>query len=78
MKISQPKPFLFERGKRAVLFLHGFTGNSADCRMMARFLEKKVILVMDRNIRGMVFRQKNLSILDQMIGGRTSWKDIIF
>ncbi|MDF1508932.1 carboxylesterase [Robertmurraya sp. DFI.2.37] len=41
MKISQPKPFLFERGKRAVLFLHGFTGNSADCRMMARFLEKK-------------------------------------
>lgn len=41
MKISQPKPFLFERGKRAVLFLHGFTGNSADCRMMARFLEGK-------------------------------------
>lgn len=41
MKISQPKPFTFERGKRAVLLLHGFTGNSADCRMLARFLEKK-------------------------------------
>lgn len=41
MKIIQPKPFTFEQGKRAVLFLHGFTGNSADCRMLARFLEKK-------------------------------------
>lgn len=41
MKIVAPKPFTFERGKRAVLFLHGFTGNSADCRMLARFLEAK-------------------------------------
>lgn len=41
MKVTLPKPFTFERGKRAVLFLHGFTGNSADCRMLARFLEKK-------------------------------------
>lgn len=40
MKISQPKPFFFEGGKRAVLMLHGFTGNSADVRMMGRFLEK--------------------------------------
>lgn len=41
MKISLPKPFTFERGKRAVLFLHGFTGNSSDCRMVARHLEKQ-------------------------------------
>lgn len=41
VKILQPKPFTFESGKRAVLLLHGFTGNSADCRMLARFLEKK-------------------------------------
>lgn len=41
MRLIQPKPFLFESGKRAVLLLHGFTGNSADCRMLARFLEKK-------------------------------------
>lgn len=41
MKIVPPKPFTFERGKRAVLFLHGFTGNSSDCRMLARFLEAK-------------------------------------
>lgn len=41
MRIAQPKPFFFEEGKRAVLLLHGFTGTSADVRMLGRFLEKK-------------------------------------
>ncbi|XJZ26875.1 alpha/beta hydrolase [Bacillota bacterium Lsc_1132] len=41
MKVSTPQPFTFEAGKRAVLLLHGFTGNSADVRMLGRFLEKK-------------------------------------
>lgn len=41
MRIAQPKPFFFESGKRAVLLLHGFTGTSADVRMLGRFLEKK-------------------------------------
>lgn len=41
MKIAAPKPFLFEAGKRAVLLLHGFTGSSADVRMLGRFLQKK-------------------------------------
>lgn len=41
MKISKPTPFTFEAGKRAVLLLHGFTGHSADVRMLGRFLEKK-------------------------------------
>lgn len=41
MKIKLPKPFTFEAGPRAVLLLHGFTGHSADVRMMGRFLEKK-------------------------------------
>ncbi|MFS0863968.1 alpha/beta hydrolase [Fredinandcohnia sp. 179-A 10B2 NHS] len=41
MKIVAPKPFTFEGGERAVLLLHGFTGNSADVRMLGRFLEKK-------------------------------------
>lgn len=41
MKITQSKPFFFESGKRAVLLLHGFTGTSADVRMLGRFLEKK-------------------------------------
>lgn len=41
MRISQPKPFFFKSGPRAVLLLHGFTGNSADVRMLGRFLETK-------------------------------------
>lgn len=40
MRVSQPKPFFFKSGPRAVLLLHGFTGNSADVRMLGRFLEK--------------------------------------
>ena len=41
MKHSFTAPFTFEAGKRAVLLLHGFTGSSADVRMLGRFLEKK-------------------------------------
>ncbi len=41
MKIQLPKPFFFEEGKRAVLLLHGFTGNSSDVRLLGRFLQKK-------------------------------------
>lgn len=41
MKIKQPQPFTFEAGNRAVLLLHGFTGHSADVRMLGRYLEKK-------------------------------------
>lgn len=40
MKIKLPEPFTFEAGPRAVLLLHGFTGHSADVRMLGRFLEK--------------------------------------
>ena len=41
MKKLVPKPFTFKAGKRAVLMLHGFTGNSADVRIMGRFLQEK-------------------------------------
>ncbi|MGE7778530.1 alpha/beta hydrolase [Peribacillus sp. NPDC097264] len=41
MKMKLQKPFTFEGGKRAVLLLHGFTGNSADVRMLGRYLEKR-------------------------------------
>ncbi|MFL6516850.1 MAG: carboxylesterase, partial [Bacillus sp. (in: firmicutes)] len=34
MKVVIPKPFTFKGGKRAILLLHGFTGNSADVRML--------------------------------------------
>lgn len=40
LRIIKPKPFTFESGPRAVLLLHGFTGNSADVRMLGRYLEK--------------------------------------
>ncbi len=43
MQIKLPKPFFFEEGKRAVLLLHGFTGNSSDVRQLGRFLQKKGI-----------------------------------
>src|SRR5690625_33337 len=41
MKIIEPRPFTFEAGKRAVLLLHAFTGDSADVRMLGRFLQGK-------------------------------------
>src|SRR5690625_5184857 len=41
LKIKKPEPFTFEAGPRAVLLLHGFTGHTADVRMLGRFLEKK-------------------------------------
>lgn len=41
MRKAENKPFFFEAGPRAVLLLHGFTGSSADVRMLGRFLEKQ-------------------------------------
>lgn len=41
MNKSLSQPFFFQAGSRAVLLLHGFTGSSADVRMLGRFLEKK-------------------------------------
>lgn len=38
MKIIPPKPFTFEAGKRAVLLLHGFTGNTNDVKRLGRYL----------------------------------------
>ncbi|MEG0471146.1 MAG: carboxylesterase [Solibacillus sp.] len=40
MKKAISAPFIFEAGSRAVLLLHGFTGSSADVRILGRFLEK--------------------------------------
>ncbi|TDL78851.1 alpha/beta hydrolase [Peribacillus frigoritolerans] len=41
MKRVLPKPFIFEGGDRAVLLLHGFTGNTADVRMLGRYLNER-------------------------------------
>ncbi|MRX72311.1 alpha/beta fold hydrolase [Bacillus lacus] len=41
MKKVLPKPFTFKGGEKAVLLLHGFTGNTADVRMLARYLNER-------------------------------------
>ncbi|MED2971831.1 alpha/beta fold hydrolase [Fictibacillus sp. B-59209] len=41
MKLVSAKTFTFEGGKRAVLLLHGFTGNTVDVRELGRFLNEK-------------------------------------
>ena len=38
MKIIAPKPFTIEAGKRAVLLLHGFTGNTNDVKRLGKYL----------------------------------------
>lgn len=41
MKIIPPKPFMIEKGSRAVLLLHGFTGNTNDVKRLGRFLSER-------------------------------------
>ncbi|ANZ94795.1 alpha/beta hydrolase [Brochothrix thermosphacta] len=43
MKLRQAEPFYFKKGPKAFLLLHGFTGNTADVRMLGRFLEDQNI-----------------------------------
>lgn len=71
MKLASPKPFTFEGGDRAVLLLHGFTGNSADVRMLGRYLEKKATLATPRFIKVMVCLQNSLFIQVPKTGGKT-------
>lgn len=73
MKLASPKPFTFEGGDRAVLLLHGFTGNSADVRMLGRFLEKKAILATPQFIKVMVYHQSSLFTQALKIGGKMLW-----
>ncbi|MBU8805109.1 carboxylesterase [Bacillus subtilis] len=41
MKVVTPKPFTFKGGDKAVILLHGFTGNTADVRMLGRYLNER-------------------------------------
>ncbi|WP_226793722.1 alpha/beta hydrolase [Bacillus sp. B1-b2] len=42
MKLVEQKPLIFEGdNKRAVLLLHGFTGNTSDVRLLGRYLNTK-------------------------------------
>lgn len=72
MKIRLPEPFFFEEGKRAVLLLHGFTGNSSDVRQLGRFLQKKVIQVMHRTMKVTGYPRKNCLHLVPTYGGAKS------
>ncbi|MFD1418033.1 alpha/beta hydrolase [Companilactobacillus keshanensis] len=40
MKILQPKPFFFNKGNKAVILLHSFSGTPNDMRLMGRTLER--------------------------------------
>ena len=53
MQIKLPQPFFFEEGKRAVLLLHGFTGNSSDVRQLGDAYRRKATLLMRLNTKGM-------------------------
>lgn len=41
MKLIAPKPFITEAGKRAVLLLHGFTGNTNDVKRLGKYLSDR-------------------------------------
>jgi len=73
MRIAQPKPFFFEAGKRAVLLLHGFTGNSSDVRMLGRFLEKNGYTSLAPHYKGHGVPPEELI----HTGPSDWWKDVI-
>lgn len=68
MQIRLPEPFFFEEGNRAVLLLHGFTGNSSDVRQLGRFLQKRVTLLMRHNMMVMQHHRKRYFNLAHLHG----------
>ncbi len=68
MKIQAPQPFMFKEGERAVLLLHGFTGHSADMRMLGRFLQKK-----GYTSYGPIYRGHGQAPEDLLSGGADAW-----
>ncbi|WP_042351619.1 alpha/beta hydrolase [Bacillus massiliigorillae] len=41
MKVIAPKPFYYRGGNKAVLLLHGFTGNTVDVRKLGKYLQER-------------------------------------
>ncbi|USK61524.1 alpha/beta hydrolase [Peribacillus asahii] len=41
MKVVTPKPFMYKGGERAVLLLHGFTGNTVDVKRLGKYLNDR-------------------------------------
>lgn len=73
MRIAQSKPFFFEEGKRAVLLLHGFTGTSADVRMLGRYLGKKGYTTLAPHYKGHGVPPEELI----QTGPADWWKDVL-
>jgi carboxylesterase len=73
MRIVQSNPFTFEAGKRAVLLLHGFTGNTADVRMLGRYLEKQGYTSHAPLYKGHGVPPENLVLT----GPEDWWKDVM-
>lgn len=69
MKIRLHEPFFFEEGPRAVLLLHGFTGNSSDVRQLGRYLQKKGYTCYAPHYEGHGVPPKNCLLQVRMSGG---------
>ncbi|MBZ5750266.1 MULTISPECIES: alpha/beta hydrolase [Metabacillus] len=41
MKVVAPKPFTYGGGEKAVLLLHGFTGSTADVKLLGKYLQQR-------------------------------------
>jgi carboxylesterase len=41
MKVVAPKSFTYSGGNKAVLLMHGFTGNTVDIRMLGKYLQQR-------------------------------------
>ena len=73
MKYVQPKPFFEEKGERAVLLLHGFTGNSADVRLLGRYLGERGYTTIAPHYAGHGVPPEQLI----ETGPRDWWRDVI-
>ncbi|MFC5558706.1 alpha/beta hydrolase [Ureibacillus thermophilus] len=73
MQKKEHQPFFFPAGKRAVLLLHGFTGSSADVRILGRFLEKKGYTCYAPHYRGHGVPPEELI----QTGPQDWWEDVV-
>lgn len=73
MQKKEHQPFFFPAGKRAVLLLHGFTGSSADVRILGRFLEKRGYTCYAPHYRGHGVPPEELI----QTGPQDWWEDVV-
>lgn len=73
MNIVAPKPFTLLGGKKAVLLLHGFTGNTADVKLLGKYLYKHDYTCHAPLYKGHGMEPKKLI----QTGPQDWWKDVI-